>query len=148
MQDQHYTHAVRRVREDLRQAFDDSPVLQNIPHEHEWKTSYAYADARSLIFISYHHDWAEWNNQHTESAPQYSNDEDGSFAWVAMNGDALYKKYPNRWILVDKARVIDSAPEPQELLRLARTLGIREPFITITTPPELPGKAVYGGKVV
>lgn len=153
MQDQLYTRAVRQARKDLHQAYSDSPLLHNIPAEHEWERDYGYADARSFIVVSYRlHDLfidiAEWNKQPAESNPRYSNDEDGSFAWVAMNADALYQKYPDRWILVEKARVAGSASEPQELMELARTLGIQEPFITITTPPELPGKAVYGGKVV
>jgi len=82
------------------------------------------------------------------AAPQYANDEDGSFAYVAMNADALYEKFPDRWILVHKAQVVRSASEPDELMRLARTLGIKEPFITMTGPPETPGKAVYGGQVL
>jgi hypothetical protein len=84
--------------------------------------------------------------QTAEGSHPYANDEDGSFAWVAMNADALYQQYPDRWILVDKARVVGAAANPEELLCLARTLGIKEPFITMTSPPELPGKAVYGGK--
>ncbi len=151
MQDQLYTSAIKQARKDLGQAYGDSP-LHDIPSEHEWKGIYAYADARSLIAVSYFYgpsiDISEWNKHPTETANQYSNDEDGSFAWVAMNADALHQKYPDRWILVDKARVVDSASDPEELMRLAHTLGIREPFITITTPPETPGKAVYGAKVV
>ena len=96
--------------------------------------------------------WVSYHESETVDPPpaalQYANDEDGSFAWVATNADALYKQYPDRWILIDKARVVNSASEPEELLRLARTLGIREPFITITTPPETSGKAIYSGQVV
>ena len=78
---------------------------------------------------------------------RYQNDADGSFAWVAANAGALYEKYPDRWILVDKAQVVDSAVDPEDLLRLARTLRIKEPFATMTTPPELPGRSIYAGKV-
>jgi hypothetical protein len=74
--------------------------------------------------------------------------DDGSFAWVAMNADALYKQYPDQWILVDKGQLIASAPTPEPLMQLARTRGIQTPFITKTTPPELPGRAVYGEQVV
>jgi len=79
--------------------------------------------------------------------PPYENDADGSFAWVAANADALYDKFPDRWILVDSARVIDSATDPENLLRLALKLGIKEPFVTMTSPPEQPGRSVYAGKV-
>jgi hypothetical protein len=79
--------------------------------------------------------------------PRYENDADGSFAWVAADTDALYEKYPDRWILVDNARVIDSAPDPENLLRLASKLGIKEPFVTMTSPHEQPGRSVYAGKV-
>ena len=79
--------------------------------------------------------------------PRYKNDADGSFAWVAANAAALYGKYPDRWILVDSAQVIDSATDPENLLRLARKLRIREPFVTMTSPPEQPGRSVYAGKI-
>lgn len=78
---------------------------------------------------------------------RYENDPDGSFAWVATNAEALYEKYPDCWILIDHARVIESASDPEDLLRLALTLGIEEPFVTMTSPPERPGRSVYAGKV-
>src|SRR5260370_38336757 len=110
MQDQLYTSAIKQARTDLRQAYGDSP-LDDIPPEHEWKKSiYAYSDAYSLIVVAHFYgssvDIGEWNKHSTETASQYSNDEDGSFAWVAMNADDLYQKYPDRWLLVDKARVV------------------------------------------
>jgi hypothetical protein len=74
--------------------------------------------------------------------PRYENDADGSFAWVAANAKALYEKYPDCWILVDNARVIESARDPEDLLRLALTLEIKEPFVTMTSPPERPGRSV------
>ena len=74
--------------------------------------------------------------------------DDGSFAWVAMNADALYKQYPDQWILIDKSQLIAFAPTPEPLMQLARTRGIQTPFITKTTPHELPGRAVYRGQVV
>ena len=69
--------------------------------------------------------------------------DDGSFEYVARNAVDLYTKYPDSWILVDKARVVNSASEPEELIRLALSLGIKDPFITLTSPPERPGKAIY-----
>jgi uncharacterized protein DUF5678 len=94
---------------------------------------------------------ASYNEEETispEAPDQYANDEDGSFAWVAINADALYEQYPEQWILVDKAKVIGSASNPQELIQLAQSRGILEPFITKAGPPELPAKAVYSGQIV
>ena len=85
------------------------------------------------------------SSPHAEALHKYSNDEDGSFAWVAMNAQALYERYPEQWILVDKARVIGSAKDPEELIQLAQLRGISTPFITKAAPPEIPAKAVYGG---
>jgi uncharacterized protein DUF5678 len=82
-----------------------------------------------------------------EARHEYSSDDDGSFAWAAMNGPALYERYPEQWILVDKAKVIGSAKDPEELILLARRRGISMPFITKTAPPEIPAKAVYSGQV-
>jgi hypothetical protein len=85
--------------------------------------------------------------QHAEALHGYSNDEDGSFAWVAMNAQALYERYPDQWILVDKAQVVGSAEDPEELILLAQRRGISTPFITKASPPEIPAKAVYSGQV-
>ena len=85
------------------------------------------------------------SSPHAETPHEYSNDEDGSFAWVAMNAQALYERYPEQWILVDNARVIGSAQDPEELMLLAQRRGISTPFITKAAAPEIPAKAVYGG---
>jgi hypothetical protein len=84
------------------------------------------------------------SSPNAEAPHEYSNDEDGSFAWVAMNAQALYDRYPAQWILVDKARVIGSAEDPEELMLLAQRRGILTPFITKAAAPEIPAKAVYG----
>lgn len=149
MPDQLYALAVAWARKDIRESHSIGfGPLRDIT---EWNETYIQARARHLLLISHHHgepiNLREWSQEYTASR-RYSNDEDGSFAWVAMNGDALYKQYPDRWILVDKAQVIDSASDPQQLLEMARRRGILEPFITKTAPPERPGKAVYGGQVI
>ena len=87
------------------------------------------------------------SSPHAEAVHEYSNDEDGSFSWVAMNAQALYERYPDQWILVDKAQVVGSAKDPEELILLAQRRGISTPFITKASPPEIPAKAVYSGQV-
>ncbi len=131
---------------------NDTKVLKGTPYDrHRILPSRVIAEycpdetpTIASVWVSYH----EAETVDLPAAHQYSNDEDGSFAWVAANADALYEQYPDRWILIDKARVVNSASEPEELMRSARILGIKEPFITMTSPPELPGKAVYGGKAL
>jgi hypothetical protein len=81
------------------------------------------------------------SSPHAEAPHEYSNDDDGSFAWVAMNAQALYERYSEQWILVDKARVIGSAKNPEDLILLALRRGISTPFITKAAPPEIPAKA-------
>jgi hypothetical protein len=88
------------------------------------------------------------NDKPTETDQQYSNDEDGSFGWVAQHNDALYKQYGDHWILVDNSSVAASAPNPEELVQLAQRRGISVPFITKAGPPERPSKAIYGGQII
>ena len=145
MQDQRYTNLAAQVRRDLRQQRADFPLLHDVIAGYELRDVHLHA--QRMVFLSYRNtlepiDVNEWHQEPTEPV-RYSNDEDGSFAWVALNAHVLYQQYPNKWILVDKAKVIGVAPNPKDLVQLAQSRGILEPFITMTGPPELPAKAVY-----
>ena len=126
MQDQLYTRALKEVRKDVGQAFDDTRLLPNIPSASEWKKNYAYAETHALILVSFHSDpfdIGEWNKAPVETVIQGPSDQDASLDWVADNADDLYEKYPSLWILVDKSSVIESAANPQDLMRLAKEQG-------------------------
>lgn len=142
---QDHTNLVAQVRSDLRQERGDFPLLRDIIAGYESRDVHLHA--QRMVSLSYQStlraiDVSEWHQEPTESV-RYSNDEDGSFAWVAINAHALYEQYPDQWILVDKAKVVGSASNPKELIQLAQSRGILEPFITKAGPPELPANAVY-----
>src|ERR1700722_19109280 len=113
MQDRRYANFVEQVRQDLRQTRSSFP-LHSILAGYEPREIHVHMQC--ALFLSYHYvphpiDVGEWNEQPIRPS-QYSNDEDGSFAWVAMNARNLYEQYGEQWILVNSAGVVGSASNP------------------------------------
>jgi len=50
-------------------------------------------------------------------------------AWRQANTDYLRRAFLGQWVVLEGARIIASGPDPVEVVKTARRLGIRSPYI-------------------
>lgn len=140
MAEVNYIRVREQTREQIRKSSSD-PYLDDVMAMANYHGSHDFTSAKLAAFYEPRINPRDWEERSVSEEHQKS--EDGSLEWVAANLAQLSKEFPNRFILVDNARVIADSEDIRDLLQRAAQLGLPSPLVIDTQLPSGVPRTVY-----